>query len=561
MKLAFISHPRHVTKLDPKDTVAICHSWLLARTMQVYGWRADTCRELDPALAAKTRGARDWLHTALGRHTDFHGVNLLDMFARELDMAAREIYGIGFLVRNMIEKYGATEVLYFDARAEHSVLDEAARFKVTSAAAGLFGIRATDHRDGLTGADEWLPFSEFYGRHVSPDTGGVGRALFRMLAGLVRRRGQTLVAATHLTAKPIMHEAENISVLSDWWPNKSDVFGLLNKIGRGILPANVRRPRLTVADRLELESVSALLGSVRRNLASTGRRTLVDYVGKYIVENGRMNEMARDVKWAYNLLRKYWPRLVFTDGLDFPLTRILLRVAKALDIPTAATWHAPYVFDVKPPIMDDVDVFLSWGAACDRWLSGLWYHGRRIRTGSPFRRIELIGMGVQARRVLLCQYVAPAEEYRFPQVGGYPFFVRAIQMLKHAGFPDSSVVLKIHPGPYSQDHYTMVQKKHGFDCVIKKDTTFAELVSWADIVIGPFYSGAMVETLAAGKPYYPVLLSPHSVPGHFYNGHPVYKNLREVERALSKRPTDFSGLLDDFSAKGSLWRGLQEAAR
>ena len=78
-----------------------------------------------------------------------------------------------------------------------------------------------------------------------------------------------------------------------------------------------------------------------------------------------------------------------------------------------------------------------------------------------------------------------------------------------------------------------------------KREPFSECVEWADAVIGPLASGALLETLASGTPYYPILLNPHTLEPSFYGDFEVYETTTEAcDALLAQTPIDGRQLLD-----------------
>ena len=73
-----------------------------------------------------------------------------------------------------------------------------------------------------------------------------------------------------------------------------------------------------------------------------------------------------------------------------------------------------------------------------------------------------------------------------------------------------AVRFKLHPGLFKTSYYEMIKKRFNLQCEVCQSGSFVEHLAWADEVIGPASSGARLEALAAGKPYYAIQLKPHS---------------------------------------------------
>ena len=51
-------------------------------------------------------------------------------------------------------------------------------------------------------------------------------------------------------------------------------------------------------------------------------------------------------------------------------------------------------------------------------------------------------------------------------------------------------------------------------------------------IIGPANSGAALETIASGRPYFPVSLKPNAINKHYISGLPVFEDLGSLRKGL-----------------------------
>lgn len=591
-RLALVSHPRHLENLDRQDTetLLVVHGWLLWQQTARTGWHSvhyeAAVDDLPSDAAASDIFIRthDWLHQDGEDPTIFHGVSLGRLFARELSLMIMERQRLVRSLGLLIERFDPKAISYFDFRAEHSVMDEQARLGVVREYAEKSGLTVEDLNDPIGGNDPHLPFAEFYGRHEEPRStfpsgwrdrilsvfvpasSLIGQAL-RFMAG---RRPSVFVASTHLSALPLIREfaPSKISalVLADWYPNKRDVGFVIKNMLKGVYPATARRPKLngdqksTLANmcrRLEQDAIDAPqgeIGDVRR------------YVAKYIVSSGKFVDMAKDVLWIEKILDRHRPQWVTSDGLDFYLCHILFSLARKRGVKSIATWHGQYIQNVKMWVLGcdrridaPIDYFFTWGEINERWLSAIGSTVKPMRSGNPVARRSLqdsSGQANPAKRVLLLQYVAAGEDQVFPQGKQYNVFVDTVSMLHEIGLND--ICLKVHPGPYSESYYRQVAAFCDLDVRVVKDTPFQDLVAWADLVIGPAVSGAMLEVLGTGTPFYPLLVAPHAVDENYLADYPVYHDVEELKAALCREAApDFESLLNGFTAS----KDIPNAAR
>ena len=581
-RLVLVSLPRHLDALKPEDTdtLVVAHSWLLWQEALAEGRH---CVQYESASLAHPPAdqqtdihvrCNDWLFVDGVDPTDFRGVSLGCRFSREIGLLIMERERLARALESLIARYRPEAVIYIDFRADHSVMDADGRFALVTEIAERHGIAAVDRRDPPAGDDPWLPFTEFYGREQHEEAATTpraivwARAIFVAALGAIcvlrrrvlPRKSSVFVANTHLTALPLIENfhAEDFYALflAEWFPRKRDMVFLFRCLVRGMLPASSRRPRLNGEDLQAIARIEETLERVWQQPPLGHDGEIRRYVRERIIAPKRLHDMAVDVKWVERILIKHRPDLVISDGLDYYLSHMLFIVAKRMGIPTAASWHAHYIQDVKmgilgsdPRIHPAIDYFLTWGRVNEAWLDAVKAKTKKLRTGCPVVLKSRLSPtdAVNRGTVLLLQYVATGEDHIFAQGAQYPFFIEAVRMLRDLGFQDIRV--KVHPGPYSDEHYRMVADAFALDCAIYKNEPFGDLLAWADIVIGPVVSGAMIEVLGAGKPYYPVLLPPHAVNTKYLARLPVFTSIDELRTALEDdEPPDFGALLEDFAS-------------
>ena len=309
-------------------------------------------------------------------------------------------------------------------------------------------------------------------------------------------------------------------------------------------------------DERVLKTIESRLGRPGPDIRCGVEPAVRAHVLSRIVDSGRLRAMARLVKWAERLLERHDPAAVFTDGLSGEVTTVLLALAKARGIVTFAGWHSPYIDDVKldlfgsdlrnPPI---VDISLTWGRRHEDYLNATSARCAIIRTGSPVaghaRRAPRPRRG-RPRKALLLQYAAPPYDLYWRHDEQYRFFVEAVRMLREVGFDE--IRFKLHPGPSTTGYHRRIADRFDLDCEIHQYGRFQDFIEWADIVIGPVHSGAMLEVIAAGKSYYPVLLRPTMVNTEYVSDYQIFSDISTLRRALETRaPLDQATLLEDFA--------------
>ena len=128
------------------------------------------------------------------------------------------------------------------------------------------------------------------------------------------------------------------------------------------------------------------------------------------------------------LLDRHKPDVVLTDGLQNVLTTTFLELAKKRGIATVATWHSPYIQDVKisifggdPRIPPVVDTCFTWGRIHEKWLARNGTRCKAVRTGSVvnahYRRRPPRDGG--RNRGLILQYLTPLADVKSVQAARY----------------------------------------------------------------------------------------------------------------------------------------------
>jgi len=582
-RLALISHPRHLEGLDREDdeTLLVVHGWLLWQQTAESGWHSVPYEgAIDAGLSDSTASdifirTHDWLYESGADLTVFRGVSLGRLFARELSLLVMERSRLIRAIESLIERFQPDTIVYLDFRAEHSVMDSQGRLDTVRQSAERCGLVVEDKSDPLNGADPHLPFAEFYGRHeVSPSKSlfgwrdmvlGVLVPLSSLIGQILRwaygNRPSVLLANTHLSALPLIQEFDQPGfaalIFADWYPNKRNLRFLFGNLMKGIYPATAGRPRLNSHDKSAIANIIEHLDQQLANPATGEIDAVRRYAAKYILASEKFEEMARDVLWMERVLERHKPQCIFSDGLDFYLCHILFSLGKARGARNAVTWHGQYVQNVKmwvlgcdPRIDAPIDYFLTWGKINERWLDVIGARVKALRCGNSITQRSTHDIAQRpkaAKRVLLLQYVATGEDEVFPQGKQYNVFVDTVRMLQEIGL--SKICLKVHPGPYSVRYYDDVARHFDLDVRVVGDAPFKDLVAWADIVIGPVVSGAMLEVLGAGKPYYPMLIAPHSVDERYLAGLPVFHSVEELKAVLTQENAPhFSSLQNDFSS-------------
>lgn len=565
-RFALIAHPRHLDALDSQDedTVFVSCNWLVWQEAIAAGRHCvfieseKASKELQDLANDLFVQSNDWIYVNGDDATLFCGVSLGRKFLREICYVILEHARLKSGLQALKERFNPSEIVYFDFRMEPSILDSTERLAMISRIVEPWGLRVVDRGDPLAGDDVYVPQSRAIIHSLSlrqPTreriksflTDGFETVitwLSRRRRNFGRPRKSVLMVVTHMNGTPLIEAFDRTDVfalfLARWFPNKKKLLSLTKCLAKGVLP--ISEPYRTPADE-DLEAIKRIEDALEAAWAEPGTElddAVRDYVRGHILEPGRLSSMAGQVRWAEAVLARYRPDVIVTDGLQNPLSTTFFELAKNRGLATAATWHSHYLDNVKQPMFgcdprteSVADYCLTWGKTHEDWLHAIQAKCKSIRTGSVVADTNRPRNPLRpgGRRVLVLQYAVPVYDTLWPQGGQYPFFVETVRMLDDLGYHE--VRLKLHPGTFSLGHYRKIAGYFGLKCEIFIGNDFEDHMAWADLVIGPVHTGAMLKVLAAGKPYFPVLLPPHVIDVRRFDGANLYEDLDTLRQALA----------------------------
>jgi hypothetical protein len=377
------------------------------------------------------------------------------------------------------------------------------------------------------------------------------------------------MVVTQLTGIPLIERFDGKGLyplyLARWFPRKRNLGFLARALAKGVLLVGAPKAHLVEADHRALDGIRRRLEAAWETPGEVTEIETREHVRTCIFACHRMEEMARLVVWADRVLKRHTPQGVFADSVLNPLVNIFFELAKRKGIATLGTWHGPEQFDVKmfvygsdPRVPAPLDACLTWGKSHEDWLVNTSGTSTPIRTGnviaSQYREERtttassdgLVG-GRKGKRALVLQNTCPWYDAGVPLTNEYVLFVETIRMLRDLGYTD--IRFKLHPGIPVMAQYQEIARYFSLHCDIFQDGEFKDFVAWADFVIGPVHSGAMLEVLASGKPYYPILL-PHSTLNRKYvAAGQTFPDMESLRQALAAGKTpDHDAYLQNYTS-------------
>jgi hypothetical protein len=567
-RFALIACEDHISRLDDTDeeTLIVSSNWLIAQQALAqnqhciyYELGLLDWDEPDSLHADLFIRANDWVFSNGEDVTRFHDVSLGKMFCGEVALCMLSHLRLTRSLIKLIERFQPDEILFFDLMNEFNVLDRDLRKQSLEAVAKNKGVQFTDF--GESAIPESQKISE------SPvDVRGHGfltRIILEIYSHLAElattlrclgrsRRNRIFMVVITNMAEPMIRKFRGQKLtpifLARTLPKNLSL--LWHCFRHGILLAARKDVPLSTADNKRLIDIHGTIKKALSDPTSEVSSTIRTYVSKRILETGKLAKVAEEVLAAERLLDRYQPRRIVVDGERNPPPRIYIELAHARKIPVDDTWHSTLI--PKNQMLDAlggdprstplVSRSLTWGSAHEAWLDAVESKQPRIRVGSPLSdryAKPKIHTSIGKDNALILQYTPNVMDIKGLNANMFSHFVDTARLLKKRGY--KSIWLKLHPGPRQLEsiYFKKIADHFGFKCRIFKEEPFEECVAWADIVVGPVQTGALYETLAAGKPYHAFLLRPHGMHPEYYGSYPIYSTVDEFALGLDRpQPVD-----------------------
>lgn len=565
-RFALVSHPQHLQMLDPNDhdTLIVSCNWLLWQMAVNEGWHCvhaesdwngEDSRDLTRDVFLRSN---DWIYVDGIDVTLFRGVSLGRKLLGSIRYVIMEQEQFRCSLDTLVKKYHPEKVVFFDFRTEFSVLGADARCAIVSRLLSDRGVKVIKRIDPPDSDDTQI--AQVYSRSppepaINPWIKRAKPALLKIFefvstsassfrCALRRRWPRILLLISHMNGIPLIDSFDGKGVvplyLAKWFPKRKDLKFLARSIAKGIFLLSRPDQPVTNEEIKAIDHIKETLIETWENMADPKNSAIRDYILQHILTTDHLAKLAEDVKWAEAVLDCYRPTLIFTDGLQTPIIDTFLELAKQRNIGTSATWTAHSLLTQAHPVLGcdprfnaGIDCFLTWGKGGEDWLKAIDARCRIRRTGYPISPMKQLGKNSlgSRKRVLLLQYATSYADLRWPQAEQFPFFVESVRMLRAAGFQD--IRMKLHPrGAETLGYHERIAEYFDLDCEIFCSGVFSDFIDWADVIIGPVSSGAMLEVMAVGKPYFPILLPNTSVAEEFLEGYPVYSNVETLREAI-----------------------------
>ncbi len=567
-RLRLIESIDHIGSSDDDETLLVCSDWLVWQELM------DTNRlavHLQSGSLSWVPGdlerdvylqCNDWAYSDGRDLTIFEGVSLGTKFLKNVYGIISDFERVSAYLSSLVDRFAPDEIEYVAVRTDYRDLRPSEYFYVVESFCRTRGLKFSDVRPDKLAVDRKRP-SLIASR---PTAAVVGANKILGFLGKLRilirpKRARVLCMLTHLNSIPLIkgHRPREMTIgfLEGWFPKKRDFRFVSNTLLRGIVLVGARRPALSPSHQQEIQAIIDRVKNGWR--APTGAREFLirRFLEEHVLVPEVMGEKARDVLWAKSVIEDFKPSVIVTDILQNGISRTFVELARKERIPCVSLWHAHYLFNSRqetfgcdPRVGRQAEKCFSWGRANEAWLDKIGATCEPIRTGSmiagQYRKAAF--RKKDRKRALVLQYPISKKDFRAPVAFEFTYFVEVVGMLQDLGYVD--IRLRLHPNvKYKIPTYRAISSKYGIRCEISDDGPFADQVEWADFAIGPVSSGASLEIIAAGKPYFPVALRPTSMDLEYLEGFNVFTDFVSLRDALeSGSDPDHEALLEAYTS-------------
>jgi len=544
------------------DTLTVSSDWLAWQEAAARGWPA---LHIEAGLA-DCHDPRTWCDAYIDAArwpmidgqdaTLFQGVSIGGQFIREVGHACHYYERFRHAVAALARRFKVETVELVDLRSDYDLLDDQAKRWLVAEAAEAAGAGVIDRLGGAPSAPDEFSTTRMI---VNPPTGtNALRAAWETTMDAFSRavgmahgpREALLVLPSLLMLEPMVRSfthGQRLSpvLLSNRYPKRLSFAA--RALRRGFHLAAF--PRVPLSEDEEA-AVAAIIARLKTAWAESAQgpahgieRFRRAYVLETIIASGRFRAMAARIKnWRRLFERHRFRRVLVTDSTNYE-SRIPVELARVFGVPadelvngmfnTHQRHDARVGLDNRPPLLSR---FLSWGAQGEEWLKETGSSLPAWRTGYPVLDLLRAAPAPSARwtRALVLACPPGPDDLVALRGDGFKYAVDVLAMLAEEGFETR---FKLHHGLERADYYADVFRRHGIETTVLKTEPLHPEIAWADVVIGPITSGAMVEAMAMGKPYIPVVMPPSAATDGGMVALPFCRDAGEV-RARLRRPDD-----------------------
>jgi len=573
-----ISTERHLSSLpEPSSTFLVVTSdwiaWQICKRKNYHSILLDSGLiggGNDGFVADAMVRANDWVFVQQEDITAFKSVSLGSQIVRATTVFMTHYDRLSRALETIVKKYKPTTIVAFDYRSDFDAVDAQSRFSIVQNICSSYKITLDDRWAPIAIDDNALPMKAealLSSKKISIKqcilscilrlTGSSIDLVSRTIMRVRTKKKKVLVCVVNNIGEPLKaaYNNQNLTPIFLFQSQKKNLFQILDNLRKGIFFAHIPTARITSPDRERLKSIEDNLAIARKNASSEMEIALRRFIHEHFILSGKLEELAESVLSFETLLDRFMPDEILVDTVVNPPPRIFLELAEKRGIPTIYTWHS--VMTPTTQRMDGlggtgpgrkklVSKIFTWGQANEQWCNLNCPDIPTIRVGTPIQnRYQLekknLKSSPKSKNILLLEYTIGSSDSVGIHGSRFEYFVNIVSFLEREGY--KNIQFKLHPGRPRSEYYDRIRKMFNLKCSIHKSEPFSEMLSDADIVIGPAITGARFEALGAGKPYFAVALPPCSYDIDSLQSEPVYIGLDALKEAILSHEI---GLGDDL---------------
>jgi hypothetical protein len=576
--ITLISHRNHVQKLTAKkDQLVVVTDWLTWRYCVDAGHDSihiEAMVEQWPEESGDPDyhyyNSATWMYAENHDITLFRGVSLGKQFNKKLGL-----FRLGFIrtwhaLDRICQHFQPTQMEFFDIRSDHDSLTEFAKVSLVTGITEKHQISVIDRYDRMS--------SDPYAFHDLPQQiqSQKPKILKFFLLNFYDIVIEILFGARFLFIKP----GRRIYFLLNWpalkvlFENKmstelhpvilarqfpKSIGFILNCWRKNILLARLPSGHLSKSEKTHVAKISGL---IEKSFAKSS--TLLDIAQQDFIKNtflqpGMLRRAACEVK-SYDILfdRLRIKHLVVGDA-ENGTCRILLELAHKKNIHADEMLNGVFLTDEYSDTRNGdaihlpyVNRLLTWGEHDEKWMAGRSSEMATVRIGYPALGIvqsKFTDPSLPHKKALVLPI--SMEGVKALNTNIFPTIVDTVRGLKEMGCTE--IRIKVHVGHPVKNYFEMIARYFDLDCEISQSRILAHHIDWADFVIGPIDSGAFVETMAKGTPYYPMRLFPSSLKKKYFGNVVPSESVPELLTAIQQRNfPDLKQTLEYFCSASSI---------
>ena len=550
--IALISDPRHLKDFDRSgdSTLIVTSNWLQWQLLSKDGWHCVYIEQgyepPEDAVNLSTdillRG-NDWVYLDGEDATVFESNSLGRGFSTPAALFIATYVRLSVSLSNIVDRFQPKTLIYLDlVLLDTESTSPWCRRYVAETVSEKFGLGFVDRTDPVSYADTDVTRSDWRqvmrkrcrGTLVAVYAASVG-TLSQIVARFTRPRRRVLIMMAWNFFEPIAfgaHPGTQAVVHASAFPKSLRTIAKLFR--HGFLLGSSPRASLTGAERNHVDQICKKLKSHWQSQPADETGTaLREFARREILDNGRLHQMAGEMKSARAFLKRYRPSRLVVDGIKNLPPYPYVEVCAEAGIPVDYIWHAPVApqnlkfdalgSDPRAPVR--VDRILSWGPVNEAWLKRTGARvGELLTVGNPilgkYGKREApspnLGANPERRSALVVQQTTVFTDLSASLSRQFYQFVHATRELKRQGY--KRVTFKLHPGiSRGVEIFSAIESAFDLGCDIHRYGKFDRFVRDADVVVGPLVSGSALETASYGSRFIPVFLRPTSLDETYYS--------------------------------------------